>query len=1838
MADKSFLENFENIDFQNISLVDLVLLEDKVNSLSGLEDKDLLKIEAIKEKIAQKYGEFKNSPDIPDLRFTVHEIRTGYKPEDFRSWQEKPSIRENNGWSGNNGWKIHLDVVPNRNHPLTKEISDFLLNLDIEHKIARGGENGKGMTIYIGSYADTVRLSKEIQNRFGDRLNVPPAYTDQIGMETAFEKTVYGRFVPGAKRGLYPLTNIGIGLIDIPQTGDLINERIWGNATSDDTQRRIIESAYNHHKLYAKLLGSYYYGDDINAFEEKFFGNRLPPKGSEKRSQMDANAEIFENDLKTNDPKTYAFIQNLNKGYIAVDFSKLPAEKQNTEIVNSKMNNARRNPMAHRIYTRDDLQKYLDDQKTYLFDTTKSEDFANLHEAAIEDIEAFINGTLSITPDSYDTMETFIHNFAHYKKDPRMIALEAKAKAKLDEMKSQRIEERVNVQMPDLTKLNLHTRNSSETAAIIENEKNTLASVDDRFNFIFDSIISAYRTGDNIETLNDLIKTESDVKVAQAVQRAVEHNNADTVPSIQKEVIKYVLPQDNTQGVVPPANEGNTDSSSADSGNTDGSGQDEKNPDDRNPDNSNDGGEDSALIPLYGIVSFRERQSDNFDNEIAMHLIELEVLYAEGKITETELKETSDIFNALATMRTSSALSSTSEAERSKQLVSEEDERKAYAFIEQKRSEMKPHELQVHQTAIIDNLFNKLNTNEFADRYEQLVTPEILDTAIHSYELRANNKRLSEDEKGLAANRLKQAVEHGNVLVSDIAKQEDFHYADITNIADVYDGYTKLITTLSSKEQYKDEHINYEDAQEQLTKQIAPYDEQYNIPDGKHPVLTAERLVGRLNAATEVFDRLEFNISTLGEEFIAVASNFKFATEFDDNGHPIAFEECIKDGKVVEGSSLETLLKFAANDVMMQKLNTKEKITDKLLLEGAKTQAFATMFAYANAEETIQKGLRENPDKFTDPKYREAFIDSLKANQTTVLSPLAVKLAQNREANKVETFANRLKSLLGAQNTRYIAPKLIAQVSKIDKTSHYQDHTDQIKKKALMRQIGGVVASGAIAYGMSYGLTKLAAKYGLGALKANTLAAGGALGMSAELAVGTPKAAVYALGGAAAATLSYMAFKKLSALRQKQKYGLKEMKADMKTPQFASAVVAGACSGASIGYALSGCPKMAVTFGYLATSSAGIGRAVSAYRDMRLSGHKKGYAVAMAAVNAAIVPLAGHFGRLHGMSGQATERLTEVANEAQTKTFHNNPAEAAKEGWVETQRLDPAEEFYLVEHQEVGPYHNYSQEALDQALLREDGIRFSEFLNQGQGGLHVQPDYQNGLPGLMHDAQLHDNAIEALNKAASMRGNEWMNTLGADRATVTPNSEILFYKLYQQAVLHPKDSQVVDTFKSLLEGNIDSNGLSVIQSMEDKTSTLGHVLSDHNSYSYKTEIDPGYALDHSSRNIFARFAREHILQPLSAAGAMIFEGVRKVKDNLRPGSRDDMDIHERTIIGYQDKEDKTDKTDAAPINDKPVDEKPVDEKPVDEKPVDERPVDNQSKDAALIEEYKIVHGVEPSEAEKARYLLLVQAEYERAQACGATNAENLEDFLQTRINLFKLTVDEKTALSAKEIIESKKVTLTSMTDGTEVDPQNITLLHLGRVAELLKKEKSEKEKSEQEKSEKEKSEKAIMEEYKIVHGDQPSPSEFIRYMSLVSAEYRQDKNLGKTTASSFEEYVQNRVKQFKESYGDQYNERANTTRETMRKTNLSFEGKPLESKNVTMRHFSLLARVDKHAGKYSEVTAARDTKRAPTAQGKHDKPKNGTLELTTLTTSGQTKNKGKGQHTDGLPKSGGRSK
>lgn len=327
-------------------------------TITRLEQKEKLGTITPVEQKKLDYARFKIKKDVEleaalqrtgnsvDPRTAEHIARTGLQPEDYSFHGKR---------NGDKAWKLHLDVMPNRNDPTTKAVSEMLEQLDIDHKIYHGGENGKGMTIYVGGYEDAKRLSKEINMRFGNDIAEPPIYTDQAGSESMFNHVVSGRFYlqnifetqypHGTVEGICPATYGSLADENSESFifAQALKENIlpagtsagdcFGIGSNWDFEKRYAFNAleaYCSHKLYEKHLGELYNGKNANLYEQKMFENIVPAVGSPERLTWDKIADSFEKHIAKEYPRGIAEMKKMAVNYTPVDFSKLPPVQGNS--------------------------------------------------------------------------------------------------------------------------------------------------------------------------------------------------------------------------------------------------------------------------------------------------------------------------------------------------------------------------------------------------------------------------------------------------------------------------------------------------------------------------------------------------------------------------------------------------------------------------------------------------------------------------------------------------------------------------------------------------------------------------------------------------------------------------------------------------------------------------------------------------------------------------------------------------------------------------------------------------------------------------------------------------------------------------------------------------------------------------------------------------------------------------------------------------------------------------------------------------------------------------------------------------------------------------------------------------------------------------------------------------------------------------------------------------------------------------------------------------------------------------------------------------------------------
>ncbi|MBQ8482350.1 MAG: hypothetical protein IJ532_07450 [Alphaproteobacteria bacterium] len=1183
---------------------------------------------------------------------------------------------------------------------------------------------------------------------------------------------------------------------------------------------------------------------------------------------------------------------------------------------------------------------------------------------------------------------------------------------------------------------------------------------------MFSKVLEAYTVpmterAQKVIALNDLIVNEADIDIAEHITKTLGWDKGD-YPEMDKNIeVQRVV-------VVPPIQEiGGNDDNGGGAGGDDNGGSDGN--DEGNGGGAGGGGNGGSEDSDEGeneviLEEVRIRSHDNFDNESAMYRIELAILAERKLIPEAEAQKAIDTYTALLRERDLLSGLSDAEAQHFTSNVSAEDLAAGYELVNQGRAKIAEKDTAAYKQAIVDRVLDsalKEQDKQNGDNvWYDLLTPELTAVGIEGLQKKLNNKSLKEEEKNATAKNLNIMLNHGQGLLEDLTKKEGYYFTDITNAADEYDGYMHLADVCENAEkernknkQDKNEQTKvspvYENARNLMNEYVKPYDELYHIPSGKNPKDTAIDLNDRFNKASAIIDKLEFNEDTLGKEYMEAIQNYLFVSEYDAQGNP-KYEECIqlnKDGKmeVVKGSSLETALKFAANEAMMQNLgNFSQKMDKNLIMEGAKDNAFNTLFAYSNSEEVIKQGLRENPQKFTDPKYVEEFKQKLMSGEKMEISPLGAKLALDRQANHVETFSNRLTSKLGKENTEYLTAGLLGQVKKIDKTSRYQDAAKKVKNAAFKRSLIGAGLGFGIATAASYASTKLSLGAMIGTGKALPIAGG----MAAELSVGGVNAAIGAVAGAAVSTLSYLAVKKVGAMIKREKYGWKDVKKDLKSPQFVSAVTAGALGGASVGFAMSGCAKCAMACGVASLAVASAGRFYAPYRDMRLHGHGKVKSAIMGVVNAAAVALGGKLG--HELAS-TNNHVEVVANEKQAKELYKDMDAAEKEGWRGELSTEQKDGFTLVDTREgsewvetatlkakaldtLQHFYGHNQDALNHDLqqvsqqlhaLGRDDISPEVFLRDAcDAGMNTGIDTINHIDGggIVHT---HGNNLVMTDAWATqhnvdVNGVHALGGIKAPDGTITITKEALagFDAVKTSVSMINEIGSTLNADGSRLSGHLD--GVLHRNAMVDDTNTTVHAP-DGKGTEFNTYANGENGYEHTTENLFAKFTKS--VEAVTGFGATILSWPRKVKQFLRPGAKADRTA---TIEKPQDK--KPEPQDKQPIT--VVGSNPKKKEYVKPEIIVKniQPV-TDVKDKLLNEEYQMLYGYKPDSNDKQyqAYCKRVEKELENKP-----EFKNMVDFLK----------DRKDRMNAAVI---PHVTETNIAQTVEKD-----VVHLGGYAQAKK--------------------------------------------------------------------------------------------------------------------------------------------------------------------------------------------
>lgn len=691
--------------------------------------------------------------------------------------------------------------------------------------------------------------------------------------------------------------------------------------------------------------------------------------------------------------------------------------------------------------------------------------------------------------------------------------------------------------------------------------------------------------------------------------------------------------------------------------------------------------------------------------------------------------------------------------------------------------------------------FSSLSNDEKADTISRLkteLTPEERQTFNES-ENKARKrilevyppKRLVETDEWLDEaqtntedDALKQRIQNSRQMIMETMESKIHAYAngeivvDQSNIADVYDGANRMFDYVEKKSEKENIKDDIATSREKLEEQINIYDENNGFTD------LSESNSAEIYQAYQRATKSSENTQNPPEEYADLWNNIELSNEEEREEVVALFNEAA--------------MKQAIRNVAVKNKDTKGKKLDEALKDELHKVYTEQLGALIIANE-MQKNCA-NP-KYTPDMAKtdmEQVIADLQAGKKYSLDNKSLVGNFANYTNDNMGYLNRLGTKIGKKAP--VLGSMYDAVKKFDDTcikrfnplyGQIRSFGQAVKGNMAMQALNQAVRFGSqlipggnIVYG-SYvagqAILRLGIKYtrekeeakkngkkfsGWGFLKNNV----GEIASSTMLAVGAfiPGGNQALALGASALAIGTNAIKTFRRSREK---GESRWKALRKTLTSV---------GASVGSAV--------------VSSILLGKAIDA----------SGLDDFAANYFAKTVP-AGEFDPNNPRYSQ--DPVTDSAKIEELKGLTDK--DLAEKGYIFEHTTKNAEGAFLISEGKDGfTTHDYSQEELKFAETRNDGIRYSEYLDKQW----VHEDYQdtNSTNPLDHSEVAHDNAIRSLDKLAESHTE--MSTY--QNGEMVSNSEMLLYKLYQANVLAPSADAMSDSGVPIGQvlGATDANG------------------------------------------------------------------------------------------------------------------------------------------------------------------------------------------------------------------------------------------------------------------------------------------------------------------------------------------------------------------------------------------------------------------------------------------------
>ena len=549
-------------------------------------------------------------------------------------------------------------------------------------------------------------------------------------------------------------------------------------------------------------------------------------------------------------------------------------------------------------------------------------------------------------------------------------------------------------------------------------------------------------------------------------------------------------------------------------------------------------------------------------------------------------------------------------------------------FLNDKLPKMSQKQLAEFEDKVIDRMLSN-------DTLFDLIPPAALAKAYTKFENKIAQEQDDTKKQDLTAKKDKVGARIER-LTTMLAKNDhtfdDLYFADTTNIADVYEGYVKMYDVMDKNWRSPNDGgplvQQMRQGEYKLREVYAKYREGYNIKD--ITAKDADKLQKRYEDLNKQLSGIEIDENTA-----KLVSNFKFLDE-QGNVEPQFVD---KDGKqsdvytdgakVIEGSKLETSIRLAKQQILLENIGTEVQFDDKILQQQLAEQLPESLYALHVADKVVKTGV-EHPKQFTDKRFLNQFVaDLANPNQPMAISHKGYEAGVDNAVNATAGYANALAACLSRPDlsadkeytlandrgrNKPIVMSVFNPIKDIDKRSKDRTQNNVSKKSARIEMLKRSVKGFASAFIVSAGITTL-----------GTMAAADASLTASTM--GLNKVAGMAIGSALAIGMTFKQIRSWSKQQKKEGKPAGFM-AMLKDRKLAMTMATTAMGAAALGFAATGNPGVAQALGLGALAVGTANGVISNYGDSRKAGLGKFESVGWAALQAIGNAAGAYSGRL----------------------------------------------------------------------------------------------------------------------------------------------------------------------------------------------------------------------------------------------------------------------------------------------------------------------------------------------------------------------------------------------------------------------------------------------------------------------------------------------------------------------------------------------------------------------------------------------------------------------------------